>query len=117
MRNTFAILLLALSMLLPAWASTPVNINTADAATIAHALDGVGPSKAAAIVAWREANGPFKNVEDLGQVKGIGPATLERNRTAILLSDAGAEAKPHAAPAAAPAKPKAKPASAPAKHE
>ncbi|WP_199096584.1 ComEA family DNA-binding protein [Dyella sp. ASV21] len=121
MRHLFAALLLTLTLALPAWASTPVNINTADAAAIAHALDGVGPSKAAAIVAWREAHGPFKSVEDLGQVKGIGPATLERNRTAIQLSDAaGAEkapGKPAAAAAATAAPAKTKPNAAKAAHE
>ena len=97
--------LLAFVLSLPAFAGTPVNVNKADAATLAHSLDGIGPSKAAAIVAWREEHGPFKNVDDLSQVKGIGPATLERNRSAILLSDASGEAKPAAkpAPAAAPA--------------
>ena len=106
MRNTFMAVLVSLALALPAWASTPVNINKADATTIAHALDGIGPSKAEAIVAWREAHGPFKAVDDLSQVKGIGPATLERNRDAILLNDAPGDAK------AAPAKPKLKPAKA-----
>jgi competence protein ComEA len=95
--------LLAFALAWPAFASTPVNVNTADAATLSHSLDGVGPSKAAAIVAYREAHGPFKSVDDLGQVKGIGPATLERNRSAILLSDASNNNKA-AASTPAPAK-------------
>ena len=66
-----------------------MNVNKADAAAIADALDGVGLAKAQAIVAYREAHGPFKSVDELGQVKGIGQATLERNRDAILLADAG----------------------------
>jgi competence protein ComEA len=92
---------LTLALALPAFAATPVNINTADAATIAHALDGIGLTKAQAIVAFREEHGPFKNVDDLTQVKGIGQATLQRNHDAILLSGEGA--KPSAD---APAKPK-----------
>jgi competence protein ComEA len=78
----------ALTLALPGWslAATPVNINTADAATLAKSLDGIGDSKAQAIVAWRDAHGPFKSVDDLSQVKGFGPKTLERNRTAILLT-------------------------------
>lgn len=56
-----------------------VNINTASAQEIADALKGVGPSKAAAIVEYREKNGPFQSVEDLVQVKGIGPSTLQSN--------------------------------------
>ncbi|KAF1009373.1 MAG: hypothetical protein GAK28_00010 [Luteibacter sp.] len=83
-------LTLALAALLaavPAYASTPVNINTADATALAHALDGVGLSKAKAIVAWREANGDFESADQLADVKGIGPSLVERNRDAILLGD------------------------------
>lgn len=85
-RNLLAAVALAATLAWPAFAATPVNINKADAATIAKSLDGIGKSKAQAIVAWREAHGPFKRVEDLGQVKGIGKGTLERNREAIRLS-------------------------------
>jgi competence protein ComEA len=92
---------LTLALMLPAFASTPVNINTADAETIAKSLDGIGLSKAKAIVAYREEHGPFKSADDLGQVKGIGPATLQKNHDAILLSGEGA--KPGAD---TPAKPK-----------
>lgn len=58
--------------------ASPVNVNTADAAAIAEALSGVGPAKAEAIVAYREANGPFKTAEDLLNVKGIGEGTLKQ---------------------------------------
>ena len=90
MHKLFARIALALALTLPAlsFAGTPVNINKADAATIAKSLDGIGQSKADAIVAWRDANGPFKSADDLTQIKGIGKATLERNRTSILLADA-----------------------------
>lgn len=84
---------LALSLALPLHAATPVNVNTADAAAIAKALDGIGPAKAAAIVAWREEHGPFKSVDEVGKVKGVGTETLERNRSAILLSGEGATAE------------------------
>ncbi|HET6471841.1 MAG TPA: helix-hairpin-helix domain-containing protein [Pseudomonadales bacterium] len=57
-----------------------VNINTADAATLAAALDGVGASRAKAIVEYREAHGPFKSVDDLAQVKGIGERVVDANR-------------------------------------
>lgn len=57
-----------------------VDINSADADTLALALDGVGMARAEAIVAYREEHGPFMRIEDLQQVSGIGPATLERNR-------------------------------------
>ena len=54
-----------------------ININTADAATLDQ-LPGVGPSKASAIVAFREANGPFAACSDLQRVAGIGPKTVEK---------------------------------------
>ncbi|MEE4661852.1 MAG: helix-hairpin-helix domain-containing protein [Halieaceae bacterium] len=66
-------------------ASSTVNINTADAVTLADALAGVGQSRAEAIVRYREEFGPFFTPEDLLQVKGIGPAVLERNRARIAL--------------------------------
>jgi competence protein ComEA len=62
-----------------------VNINTADAATLAAGLKGVGLSRAQDIIRYREAYGPFKSVEELADVKGIGQSTLERNRTVITL--------------------------------
>jgi len=66
-------------------ASEPVNVNTATAEEIAAALKGVGPAKAEAIVAYREANGPFVSVDQLTEVKGIGAATVEKNRSQILI--------------------------------
>ena len=53
-----------------------ININTADAETLTE-LNGIGDSKASAIVEWREDNGPFESPEDLLAVNGIGEATLE----------------------------------------
>ena len=57
----------------------PVNINTATADEL-DALPGVGPSTAAAIIAHRDANGPFSSVDQLADVRGIGPAKLEALR-------------------------------------
>ena len=65
----------------------PVNVNKADAETIARELQGVGPSKARAIVEYRETNGPFESVNDLLKVQRIGPKVLEDNRKNILLED------------------------------
>lgn len=62
-----------------------IDINSADAAAIAAALDGVGLVKAQEIVAYREMFGAFKTVDELMEVKGIGPGTLERNRDRIAL--------------------------------
>lgn len=64
----------------------PVNINTADAETIAAELKGVGLSKARAIVEYRKKHGPFKNAGDLSLVKGIGERTVELNRSDIQVS-------------------------------
>ena len=57
-----------------------INLNTADAATLKRELNGIGEVKARAIVEYREANGPFAAVEELLEVKGIGEATLAKNR-------------------------------------
>lgn len=64
-----------------------VNVNTADARTIANVLQGVGLSRAAAIVSYRDQNGAFKSVDSLTAVKGIGDRTVELNATRILLAD------------------------------
>ncbi len=60
-----------------------VNINTADVQTLADNLSGIGPAKAQAIVDYREAHGPFKSVDDLSNVKGIGSHTIDANRDSI----------------------------------
>ncbi len=61
----------------------PVDINTADAEQLSESLQGVGPAKAAAIVAYREEHGPFRTPEDLTNVKGIGDSLLEKNQGLI----------------------------------
>jgi competence protein ComEA len=66
-------------------ASQVVNINTADAVTLDRVLVGIGPSKALAIVEHRKAHGVFKSVSALADVKGIGPATIQRNTGRISL--------------------------------
>ena len=63
-------------------AAGPIDINTADAAAL-QALPGIGETKAAAIIAHREANGPFATVDDLQNVKGIGEKTLEKLKEKI----------------------------------
>lgn len=64
-----------------------VNINTADAETISAELNGIGLSKAEAIVEYRKKHGPFKSADDLSLVKGIGERTVEKNRRDIRVSD------------------------------
>jgi len=60
-----------------------VNVNTATASEIAKELKGIGPAKAGAIVIYREQNGPFITLKDLSKVKGIGSATVDKNRDVI----------------------------------
>jgi competence protein ComEA len=77
-------------LLLPVLAlAAPVNVNTADAETISASLQGVGLSKARAIVEYRQKHGPFRSADDLSLVKGIGERTVELNRENILVSPAG----------------------------
>jgi competence protein ComEA len=59
-----------------------VNLNTATVEQL-DTLPGVGPVRAAAIVAWRNANGKFTSVDQLGEVDGIGPGRLEKLRPLV----------------------------------
>lgn len=64
-----------------------ININTATAAELADFLPGIGEKKAENIVAYREAIGGFKSVDELIEVSGIGDATLENIRDYCRISD------------------------------
>ncbi len=93
-------LVLSLALAGSAFAAAPgpaaterVNINTADAATLDRVLLNIGPSKAQAIVAYRKANGPFRSIDQLALVKGVGLKTIEKNRARIVL---GTPARPAA---------------------
>jgi competence protein ComEA len=61
----------------------PVDLNRATVDEL-DGLPGVGPATAAAIVAWREANGPFASPDDLLEVRGIGPAKLDAIRSLVV---------------------------------
>jgi competence protein ComEA len=82
-RTATAVILLAMPILTLAG---PVNVNTADAETIAEELNGIGMAKAEAIVEYRKKHGPFKNADELSLVKGIGERTVDRNRADIQVS-------------------------------
>ena len=60
-----------------------VSINTASAEAMAQAMNGVGLKKAQSIVSYREEYGPFKAIEQLQEVPGIGSALVERNLSRI----------------------------------
>jgi competence protein ComEA len=64
---------------------TQVSINSASAEDLAHAMNGVGLKKAQAIIAYRDEYGPFKTIDDLKQVPGIGTSLVERNLTHLTL--------------------------------
>lgn len=80
------VLVLSLLFSVPALAgsSDPVNVNTADVETLTL-LKGIGQSRAEAIIAYREANGPFRSLHELSQVRGIGERTIEENMDRITL--------------------------------
>lgn len=73
----FSALLLGLSAITQA---APVDINSADATVLAQGIKGVGVKRAEAIVAYRKEHGPFKTVDDLAKVPGVGAKVVEENR-------------------------------------
>ena len=76
----------ALSLTCVTVSAAPVAINTSDATTIAASLSGIGLSKAQKIVDYCQANGCHKP-EDLLNIKGIGPKTLERISPDLIFSE------------------------------
>jgi len=79
----------------------PVDINTADAGTLAKELNGVGPARAQAIVAYRNEHGPFKSVDDLALVKNIPRKVIENNRDSLRVGGAPSTPRADAKPAPA----------------
>lgn len=83
-KKTIAALLVTLALTGLAMAEEmSVNVNTATAEQLAEALTGIGEAKAEAIVDYREEHGPFQHADELVNVRGIGLATLDRNRDRI----------------------------------
>lgn len=96
--HAFARILCGLLLMLVAATATTaaatelVDINSADVETLDRVLVNIGPAKAEAIVAYRRANGPFRSIDQLALVKGIGLKTIERNRDRIVLGTLPAHA-------------------------
>lgn len=101
---TFAALSVVLLWTSAAQAASRVDINTADAATLARELIGIGESRARAIVEHRRRHGPFRSVDELALVRGIGPKTVERNRPRITLPAASSSGNGAIATGAGPAR-------------
>ena len=91
MRYLHALLFTLIVMLSVPAGAAPVDINTADAAMLASAIDGVGEKRAATIVRYREDHGPFGSIDDLANVQGIGAATVERNRQNLMVTPPAGE--------------------------
>lgn len=87
----YLLIVLLLALALSAVAHAQVDINHADAKTLAESMSGVGLVKAEAIIAYRNSNGPFTRVEDLAKVKGIGERTIAANRNSIVIVDRDTE--------------------------
>ena len=94
-------LFIIVSLLSFSWALAQVNINTATAQEL-QTLNGIGPSKAAAIVEYRNANGPFKSPEDIKNVRGIGNGIYQKISSEITVGNGQAARTPAARPAAQP---------------
>ena len=87
-RHLLALMLMATAFafgMVGAVQAAPVNINKAGAEEIAAALNGIGIKKAREIIAFREKHGPFKSVDQLVDVKGIGEKMLKKNRADLRL--------------------------------
>lgn len=104
-RHSLALRFLALAASAPLLCSAgPVNINSADASTLAKELKGIGAARAGAIVAYRSQHGPFKSADDLGLVKGIAQKVIDENRENIRVDgEKAAPARTAVAPGKAPA--------------
>lgn len=88
MRNLIASLLFAAALSpLAALATGSVDLNTADAAAL-EGINGIGPARAAAIIKYREAHGPFASVDELVKVPGIGDKSIVQLRDQLSVEPA-----------------------------
>lgn len=89
MKTRMLVTMLVLAMAGAVFAAEPVDINTASAAELSEAIKGVGMKKARAIVVYRTEHGPFKSVDDLSRINGIGETTVNDNRENLTVSTSG----------------------------
>ncbi len=82
--NTIKLLIAAVSLLFTSLVWAQVNINSANAETL-QSLNGIGKAKAEAIIKHRETHGPFRSLEELTEVKGIGDKMLEKIRAELIV--------------------------------
>ncbi len=93
-RSAIVVSFLSLGFPFAVFAAQTVDINSADAATLAQNINGIGASKAQAIVDYRNENGRFLAVDDLVNVKGIGIKTVNRIREFLTVSPDTVDATP-----------------------
>jgi competence protein ComEA len=70
-------------------AGEPIDINSADATTLATAISGVGAKRAKAIILYRKEHGPFTSVDDLAKVRGIGQKLIDKSRDNLTVKTTG----------------------------
>ena len=81
------LLTLLLSLPLLAFSAESININTADKEALMSVIKGVGDKKAAAIITYRKENGPFKSIDELTNIKGIGQGIIDKHREMLSTSE------------------------------
>lgn len=84
LRKCIFAVLLSLPVLL--YAGQTININTADKELL-MSIKGVGEKRAEAIIAYRKQNGPFKSVDQLSEIKGLGQYFVDSNRDVLVVKD------------------------------
>ena len=87
----FAMKLFAMLFFLVGSSWAAVNINTATQSEL-EGVKGLGPSKAKAIIEYREKNGPFKSIDDLDKVKGFGKSSVEKLKAELSVDASGPDA-------------------------
>lgn len=90
LRSCIIALLLSLPVL--SFAGQTININTANK-DLLMSIKGIGEKRAEAIIAYRNKNGPFKTVDQLAEIKGVGKLFIDSNRDVLVVKDTGKDRK------------------------